>query len=40
MFLLQIIGGLIKPSIIEYGLYILSWTGRDSYKRFAKAEIQ
>ena len=34
------VGGLIKPSIIEYGLYFLSWTGRDSYKRFAKAEIQ
>ena len=34
------VGGLIKPSIIEYGLYFLSWTGRDSNKRFAKAEIQ
>ena len=41
MFLLQVyLGGLIKPSIIEYGLYFLSWIGRDSNKRFAKAEIQ
>ena len=31
MFLLQVyLGGLIKPSIIEYGLCFLSWTGRDS----------
>ena len=41
MFLLQVyVGGLIKPSIIEYGLCFLSWTGRDSNERLAKAEIQ
>ena len=34
------IGGLIKPSNIEYGLCFLSWTGSDSNERFAKAEIQ
>ena len=41
MFLLQVyVGGLIKPSIIEYGLSFLSWNGSDSNERFAKAEIQ